>query len=55
MYDGDEENIHPEVFQAARAATLDLLPQKSRQQYELWLRGYIKNLGSVVVRALASR
>lgn len=34
MCDSDEENIPPEVFQAARAATLDLLPKKSRQQYE---------------------
>jgi hypothetical protein len=35
MCENNEENIPPEVFEAARKATLNLLPQKSRQQYEL--------------------
>jgi hypothetical protein len=33
MCENNEENIPPEVFEAARKATLNLLPQKSRQQY----------------------
>jgi hypothetical protein len=32
MCENNEENIPPEVFEAARKATLNLLPQKSRQQ-----------------------
>jgi hypothetical protein len=35
MCENNEENIPPEVFETARKATLNLLPQKSRQQYEL--------------------
>jgi hypothetical protein len=31
MCENNEENIPPEVFEAARKATLNLLPQKSRQ------------------------